>query len=154
MSERAALAERMARAIQSAVRKEVTMNVLRQDMLAAEAALAAVEAAGGWPPMETTELKPFVGRIDDQEATPEPDAEVRDVLAGMFDDWSRSWAIEDNDDWTHDAADESLAALRANGFAVVRTADVEAVTRYLDSQRDIWDERASRACDALEEAIR
>ena len=48
--ERAALVERMARRIQSAVRKEVTMDVLRQDVLAAEAALAAVEAAGWRPP--------------------------------------------------------------------------------------------------------
>ena len=48
--QRAALVERMARRIQSAVRKEVTMDVLRQDVLAAEAALAAVEAAGWRPP--------------------------------------------------------------------------------------------------------
>ena len=48
--ERAALVEQMARRIQSAVRKEVTMDVLRQDVLAAEAALAAVEAAGWRPP--------------------------------------------------------------------------------------------------------
>ena len=80
--------------------------------------------------------------------TPEPDAEVRDVLVlsvgKHVSTLQRAQAI----------TDAGLAALRAHGFAVVRVEDVEAVTRYLDSQRDIWDERASRACDSLEEAIR
>jgi len=85
--------------------------------------------------------------------TPEPPAEVRDVLAEALKVYYGIPADERAPE-ADGIADAGLAALRDKGFAVVRTADVEAVTRYLDSQRDIWDERASRACDALEEAIR
>jgi len=68
--QRAALVERMARAIQSAVRKEVTMNVLRQDMLAAESALAAVEAAGWGPRPEAVTLEEQGRLIAKLSATP------------------------------------------------------------------------------------
>ena len=68
--------------------------------------------------------------------TPEPDAEARDVLAeaigeneGLrYGDHKDVWQHIDDDDkhWLRVVSDAGLAALRARGFAVVRTADVEA----------------------------
>ena len=53
--------------------------------------------------------------------TPEPDAEVRDVLAEVLDDI----ADLEPPGFELEVADRSLSALRGKGFAVVRTADVE-----------------------------
>jgi hypothetical protein len=62
--------------------------------------------------------------------TPEPPAEARDVLAEIR--FVQQWSDRDYEDpmwfldreWAQQAAEDDLAALRARGFAVVRT-DVE-----------------------------
>ena len=57
--------------------------------------------------------------------TPEPDAEVRDVLAEAM-CTPDCWTDEEGRQLMRRVADAGLAALRDKGFAVVRTADVEA----------------------------
>ena len=133
MSERAALVERMAEAIE----QQFDLGYTATAIDFASVALAAVEAAGWGPRPEPDALPPEVeaalnASLREHRAiyqqladTPEPDAEARDVLAEAI-RITPHGTLGDGPDAYDRTADAGLAALRAKGFAVVRTADVEA----------------------------
>jgi len=97
--------------------------VIDLDALKAELATSPWWIDGGMTHRDLDAAMAIIARHVAPVVTPEPDAEVRDVLAEAI-RITPHGALGDGPNAYDRTADAGLAALRDKGFAVVRTADV------------------------------